>query len=92
MTVAEEHEDVKRIRHRAADASMGFGLIALVLAIFSKTPVILPGYGLIVLGGLSAIGVYRAADTTMSRWFTLWSAVLTVLGSGALVLASQLAD
>ena len=91
MSVTEEHEDIKRIRHRAADASMGFGLIAILTGVFTGTSTMLPGYLLIGGGGLIAIGVYAASDTTMSRWFTLWSASMTVLGVLALIVVSELA-
>ncbi|OJF13006.1 hypothetical protein [Couchioplanes caeruleus] len=91
MTAAEEHEDIKRIRHRAADASMGFGLIAILIGVFTGTSAMLPGFALLALGGLAGIGVYAASDTTMSRWFTLWSASLTVLGVVALIVINQLA-
>ncbi|GAA2525006.1 hypothetical protein [Winogradskya humida] len=85
MAVAGEHEDVRRIRRRAADASMGFGLVAVLVAVLSSTGPMLPGYALLAIGGLAGIGVYAASDTTVSRWFTAWSAGLTVLGVVALV-------
>jgi len=92
VVVTDEHEDIKRIRRRAADASMGFGLIAILLAVFSREPTVLPAFALVALGGLAGIGVYKASDTTLSRWFTVWSAVLTVLGIVALMVISQLVD
>ncbi|GAA2575162.1 hypothetical protein GCM10010435_58750 [Winogradskya consettensis] len=92
MADADEHEDIRRIRHRAADASMCFGLIAILVAVFSGTGPMLPGYALLGIGGLAGIGVYVASDTTISRWFTAWSAGLTVLGVVALIVVSQLID
>ncbi|MFI5491904.1 hypothetical protein [Actinoplanes sp. NPDC051859] len=91
MTVTDEHEDITRIRHRSADASMGFGLIAVLMVVFTGASVLLPGFVLLAFGGLAGIGVYRASGTTMSRWFTVWSALLTVLGVVALIVANQIA-
>ncbi|WP_148308039.1 hypothetical protein [Actinoplanes friuliensis] len=86
-----EHDDLRTIRLRAANLSMGIGLLGLLLAFFYLSSPVLPAFILLVLGGVVAIGVYRARDTSMSRWFTVWSLLLTVAGVGAAALIGSLA-
>jgi hypothetical protein len=82
-----ENEDVLRIRRRAADLSIGFGVAALLAAAFGGLSPVLPGELLCVVGGGVAVGVYRAATVELSRRFTMWAAGLTALGVAQIALA-----
>ncbi|WP_153040523.1 hypothetical protein [Actinoplanes sp. TFC3] len=91
MATAEERDDIRRIRRRAADLSIGVGIIAILLSVgtiaFSPAgaDLALPSFALWALGGVAGVGVYAASDLTLSRWFTLWSATLTGAGIIALI-------
>jgi hypothetical protein len=89
-TVSTEHEDVRRTRRRAADCLMAVGLISVPVVIGTGVSAALPGFILCILGGIAAIGVYRAPDVAKSRRFTVISAGLTVLGVFQIGLATWL--
>ncbi|MBE1489025.1 hypothetical protein [Plantactinospora soyae] len=90
--MSDESEYIHALRRRAADVSIAFGLLMLYIMIApGEISPALPGQIACVIGGGLAIGVYRAPETSQSRLFSLWSAVMTVVGLVGVALAISLA-
>jgi hypothetical protein len=90
MPVKLENEDIRTLRRRLADVQMLVGAMALYGAIFTGLSPFLLGLILLFLGGVGAIGVYWAAETWLSRRFSLWSIGISLLGGASLTIAAVL--
>lgn len=71
---------------------MALGVIMLITMFFIGITPALPGQLACVVGGGLAVGVYRASETSQSRFFGLWAAIMTFVGIAGVGLAMWLSE
>ncbi|WP_153040524.1 hypothetical protein [Actinoplanes sp. TFC3] len=88
MSTAEENEHLRRFRLDLATLLILIGLITASAGTFGvingqeNIGLLLPVFALFTLSGAAGIGVHAATDLSLSRLFSLWSAMLA--GAGVL--------